>query len=337
MHRVCGLRLVNARAPECANRVSVRSPGGALRLAAVVLLSIGSCWLAAAEVQAQAAPAGSPRAGTPAAPASPRARADEPRASTERASTDKANEKAARDAFERGRVFYDAGQFDQASVAFEEAYRLSGRDALLYNLYLAYRDASAQEKAANALRNYLAKVPNIENRAQLEARLAALEQNLARQREQQTAAATTPTAPVEAPAASAPATVPAPTEPDATPAPASRPPRFYAGISLAAVGAAAMLTSIATGVITKQREKKLQDSCDGRTCDASLEDTATSGKRFARATDGLLFGGIALAGAGAALLVFGGLERAEKRAAHRPHVTASCSFDGCVAHSTLRF
>lgn len=325
MHRVCGLRLVNARERE-----------GALRLAAVLLLSIGSCWLGAAEVQAQAAPAGSPRTGTPAA--GPRGRSEEPRASTERASTEKANEKAARDAFERGRVFYDAGQFDQASVAFEEAYKLSGRDALLYNLYLAYRDASAQEKAANALRGYLAKVPNIENRAQLEARLAALEQNLARQREQQAAAATTPNAPVEAPVASMTSTAPAPTEPSTTPAPASRSPRFYAGISLAAVGAAAMLTSIATGVITKQREQKLQDSCDGRSCDASLEDTATSGKRFARATDGLLFGGIALAGAGAALLVFGGLERAEAHAAVRPHVvTASCSFDGCVARSTLRF
>jgi tetratricopeptide (TPR) repeat protein len=300
----------------------------------VLLVSIGSCWLGTAKVQAQAAPAGSPRAGTSAGPS---ARAEEPRAATERASAEKANEKAARDAFERGRVFYDAGQFDQASVAFEEAYKLSGRDALLYNLYLAYRDASAQEKAANALRGYLAKVPNIENRAQLEARLAALEQNLARQREQQAAAAATPTPTVVAPVVSATPTAPAPTEPSTTEAPASRSPRFYAGISLAAVGAAATLTSIATGVLTKQREQKLEDSCDGRSCDASLEDTATSGKRLARATDGLLFGGIALAGAGAALLVFGGLERAETHAAKRPHVTASCSFDGCVARSTLRF
>lgn len=306
----------------------------------MLLVSIGSCWLVTGEVEAQAAPPASARSNAPATgPKSreepratpPRAQAEEPRAST-----DKANEKAARDAFERGRVFYDAGQFEQASVAFEEAYKLSGRDALLYNLYLAYRDASAQEKAAGALRGYLAKVPNIENRAQLEARLAALEQNLARQREQQ-ATPVAPVASVEAPAV-APAQAPSPPiEPDSSGAPASRSPRFYAGISLAAVGAAAMLTSIATGVLTKKRQQKLEDSCEARTCDASLEDTAISGRRLARTTDGLLFGGIALAGAGAALLVFGGLERPKAQAARRPELRASCSFDGCVARSTLRF
>jgi tetratricopeptide (TPR) repeat protein len=308
------------------------------RVAAVLLMSIGSCWVVAAEAHAQGAPASNPRVraegrvSPPAAAPAARPRTEETPAST------KANEKAARDAFERGRVFYDAGQFEQASLAFEEAYKLSGRDALLYNLYLAYRDASAQEKAAEALRGYLAKVPNIENRAQLEARLAALEQNLARQHEQQTAVARAPVAPLATPpetAAPAPA-LPPPTE-SRTDEPAPRSLRFYAGISLAAVGAAAMLTSIATGVLAKHRQQELEDKCDGRICDASLEDTAASGKRLAHTTDALLFGGIALAGAGAALLVFGGLERPKTQAAQRPRFSAACSFDGCVARSTLRF
>jgi tetratricopeptide (TPR) repeat protein len=283
------------------------------RVAAVLLMSIGSCWVVAAEAHAQGAPASNPRVraegrvSPPAAAPAARPRTEETPAST------KANEKAARDAFERGRVFYDAGQFEQASLAFEEAYKLSGRDALLYNLYLAYRDASAQEKAAEALRGYLAKVPNIENRAQLEARLA-----------------TPPETATPAPA------LPPPTE-SRTDEPAPRSLRFYAGISLAAVGAAAMLTSIATGVLAKHRQQELEDKCDGRICDASLEDTAASGKRLAHTTDALLFGGIALAGAGAALLVFGGLERPKTQAAQRPHFSAACSFDGCVARSTLRF
>jgi tetratricopeptide (TPR) repeat protein len=284
----------------------------------VLLVSIGTGWFDIRAVHAQSA-------------RSPGSVPEESRAAT--AVTDKASEKAARDAFERGRVFYDSGQFAQASAAFEEAYKLSGRDALLYNLYLAYRDASELEKAAQALRGYLAKVPNIENRAQLEARLAALEHNLARQREQQGIAPVAPVAAVVAPTASAPVEPSAPLPVSAP----SRSPRFYAGISLAAVGAAAMLTSIATGVLTKKREQKLEDNCDGRSCDASLQDTADSGKRLARTTDALLFGGVALAGAGAALLVFGGLERPTPHTSGRPHLSAACSLDGCVAHSTLRF
>ena len=110
-------------------------------------------------------------------------------------------------------------------------------------------------------------------------------------------------------------------EPSAHADASARSPRFYAGISLAAVGAAAMLTSIATGVLTKKREQELEDKCDGRSCDASLKDTADSGQRLARTTDALLFGGIALAGAGAALLVFGGLERSTPQAARRPQLT----------------
>jgi tetratricopeptide (TPR) repeat protein len=277
--------------------------------AAVLLLSVGACWFFAGPARAEGTPVGKSGAG------------------------DKADEKAARDAFERGRVFYDSGQFEQASVAFEEAYRLSGRDALLYNLYLAYRDASEQDKAAQALRGYLAKVPNIENRAQLEARLAALEQNLARQREQQSAASAPPVSAVTAPVEPV---VVAPVEAHGEPVSSSRSPRFYAGIALAGVGAAAMITSIATGVLTKKRQQKLEDSCDGKSCDASLKDTADSGKRLAHTTDALLFSGIALAGAGAALLVFGGLER-PKPEARTPRFTAACSREGCVASSTLRF
>src|SRR5690606_25712958 len=91
-------------------------------------------------------------------------------------------ENQAREAFERGRIHYDNGDFARAAAAFEEAYKLSGREGLLYNLYLAYRDANEQEKAAEALRNYLVKVEVIENRAQLESRLKALEAGIAQRK-----------------------------------------------------------------------------------------------------------------------------------------------------------
>ena len=256
------------------------------------------------------------------------------------ASAPSANEKAARDAFERGRVFYDAGAFDQASAAFEEAHRLSGRDQLLYNVYLAYRDANQPAKAAEALRGFLAKVPSIDNRAQLEARLAALDQGLAQRAQQDARAA-------EAARAQAPVVAAAPPPVVATPVAAEpsrgRSARFWAGVSLSALGGAMMLSSIGTGVIAHNHQQKLADDCAGKVCDSSLKATADSGKTLAHATDGLLFGGLAVAAGGAALLfLFGGLERDSASARARSDsgpapLTASCSSHGCAASATLRF
>ncbi|HKP60338.1 MAG TPA: tetratricopeptide repeat protein, partial [Polyangiales bacterium] len=89
------------------------------------------------------------------------------------------NEERARAHFRLGRAHYDNGDFAQAAVEFEEAYRISQRAALLYNIYLAYRDANDTRNAAESLRKYLALEKNIENRGQLEARLASLDRALA--------------------------------------------------------------------------------------------------------------------------------------------------------------
>ncbi|HEY6881201.1 MAG TPA: hypothetical protein VI299_24415 [Polyangiales bacterium] len=238
-------------------------------------------------------------------------------------------EKAAREAFERGRVYYDGGEFDQAATAFEEAYRLSGRDALLYNLYLSYRDANQQQQAAEALRNYLAKVPNIENRSQLEARLHALDQGLERERrerEAQAAAEATPQ-PTVAPA---PAPVPVPVEPIAQ----GRSKKFWAGVGLGAAGGAMMLASIATGVMANGKQSDLDDKCPDRTCDASLKSTADQGKTLAHTTDALLFGGVAVAAAGAVLVV---LDLRASREQKPLALDGECSRSGCMARATVRF
>ncbi|HKU44545.1 MAG TPA: tetratricopeptide repeat protein, partial [Polyangiales bacterium] len=104
-----------------------------------------------------------------------------------------ANEEAARAHFRLGRAHYDNGNFAQAAVEFEEAYRISQRAALLYNIYLAYRDANDTKNAAEALRKYLALEKNIENRGQLESRLAALDRSLVENPQPSAAAAPAPT------------------------------------------------------------------------------------------------------------------------------------------------
>ncbi|HEY6876800.1 MAG TPA: hypothetical protein VI299_02230 [Polyangiales bacterium] len=237
------------------------------------------------------------------------------------------DEKAAREAFERGRVYYDGGEFDQAAAAFEDAYRLSGRDALLYNLYLSYRDANQQQQAADALRNYLAKVANIENRSQLEARLNALDQGLERERREREAQANAEAKPQVAAATPVPAPV-ATVE-------SGRSKKFWAGVGLASAGGAMMLASIATGVMASGKQSDLDDKCPDHVCaDASLKSTADSGKTLAHTTDALLFGGLAVAAAGAVLVV---LDLRASREQKPLALDGDCSRSGCMARATVRF
>jgi len=81
----------------------------------------------------------------------------------------------ARGAFRLGRQYYEQGQFAQAAVEFERAYGLSGRGQLLFNAYLAYREAGDDPNAARTLRGYLSEVPDAPDREHLQARLTSLE------------------------------------------------------------------------------------------------------------------------------------------------------------------
>jgi tetratricopeptide (TPR) repeat protein len=85
----------------------------------------------------------------------------------------------ARAHFAVGRAMYDAGRFAEAANEFQQAYDLSHRPQLLYNLYIAYRDSSQLVRARDALRQYLAEVSEIPNRLHLVSRLEALETQIA--------------------------------------------------------------------------------------------------------------------------------------------------------------
>jgi tetratricopeptide (TPR) repeat protein len=87
----------------------------------------------------------------------------------------------ARGHFRLGREYYEQGRFAEAATAFEAAYGLSGRPSLLYNVYLAYRDAQDTRNAARSLRGYLAAVADAPDREHLSARLQALDATLAQE------------------------------------------------------------------------------------------------------------------------------------------------------------
>jgi hypothetical protein len=89
----------------------------------------------------------------------------------------------ARGHFRLGRQYYEQGRFADAAQEFEIAYGLSGRGQLLYNVYLAYRDAQDLPNAARALRGYLTSVPDAPDHDHLQARLTQLEQSVTRDQE----------------------------------------------------------------------------------------------------------------------------------------------------------
>jgi tetratricopeptide (TPR) repeat protein len=79
--------------------------------------------------------------------------------------------------FAAGREAFDAGRYDAALARWQEAYDLSKRPALQYNLGLVHDRLRHDDQALAAFRAYLAQVPDAENREEVEGRIREPPQN----------------------------------------------------------------------------------------------------------------------------------------------------------------
>ncbi|MCS6800144.1 MAG: hypothetical protein NZ898_16760 [Myxococcota bacterium] len=86
----------------------------------------------------------------------------------------------ARAVFVRGREAYERGDFETALASFRRAYELSGRPALLFNVGQAADRLRRDREALEAFEAYLAAVPDAGNRAEVEARIRVLREQIAR-------------------------------------------------------------------------------------------------------------------------------------------------------------
>ena len=91
-------------------------------------------------------------------------------------------DEAARLTFEQAREDFVAGRYEQALARFRQAYQLSPRPGLLYNIAQTLDRLRRDEETVAALREYLAAVPQAPNRAEVEARIRVLDESLARNR-----------------------------------------------------------------------------------------------------------------------------------------------------------
>jgi tetratricopeptide (TPR) repeat protein len=194
----------------------------------------------------------------------------------------------ARQQFQRGRAHYDAGRFGEAAEDFSEAYRLSGRSQLLYNVYVAHRDAGHTEAAVEALRSYLAKVQDAPDQTNLRARLAALEAQLAARAEEKRAKE----AEVAAANARAEKSV------SRTEHVVSKVPWYFIGAGAGLVSAGAVTGGLALG-----KGSLLEGDCSGTTCRSSSDGDIHTLRVLSVSTDVLIGTGAAFGITGLALLL----------------------------------
>jgi tetratricopeptide (TPR) repeat protein len=232
-----------------------------------------------------------------------------------------------------GKSLYEAGRFAEAAAEWMQAYEMSQKVELLYNAYVAYRDASDQPNAIIALERYLAGSPQIDadTRLNLEARLRSMKDAQAR-------GATAPATEATPAAPPAPVAEPAPV-PVAEPAPAPAPAAATASTDappgdsivpyvLLGVGGALIVGGAITGIVVLGKVSELEDACPNDRCpDSASLDDRDSAETWALVTDVLLGAGVATAAVGAVLLLTA--DDTGERDATR--TAFGCGPDGCMA------
>jgi tetratricopeptide (TPR) repeat protein len=209
----------------------------------------------------------------------------------------------ARTHFQVGQTLYEAGRFEQAGEEFLEAYRLSKRPQLLYNAYVAHRDANNFPKAIEALRAYLEADPDVPDRINLRARLKSMEDTVAQLKAAEAAEAA---------------------RQEAAPEPEIAVRRSWVPTAMMAGGAGLVAASIGTGVATMKKTDDLDGVRFGGNCPASQDANVSRARGLAVATDVLLFTGLAAGVTGLVLRLTGALDEE-----YEVPVAMGCHARGC--------
>ncbi|MFI5307900.1 MAG: hypothetical protein ACHQ53_11130 [Polyangiales bacterium] len=242
--------------------------------------------------------------------------------------------------FKVGKSLYEAGRFAEAAQEWEQAYQLSQKPELLYNVYVASRDASDQPKAIEALRRYLESSAEMDTdtRANLQARLRVMQE--ANSRAPAGSAATPSPASESQTASSTPPQTTAAPQPAAAAAASADTAHGTrtASYVLLGVGGGLLAVAVATGIVASSKISHIEDRCPNDACPADYD---LSGRRHdARVwrTVTLAVGGAGLltAGVGAVLLLSQG-GSSERAPAASPTATLDCGPSGCLAHVSSRF
>jgi hypothetical protein len=117
------------------------------------------------------------------------------RAAAQAAAADPQSESVGRAHFEAGRDAFSDGRFGAALDEFKQAYELTHRPALLYNIGTSADRLRHDREALEAFELYLVKVPTPPNLAEIQGRIAVLRETVSRQEPAKQPASTSPAEP----------------------------------------------------------------------------------------------------------------------------------------------
>jgi hypothetical protein len=251
------------------------------------------------------------------------------------------DDEEARRHFRLGEAHYANGSFTEAAREFDEAYRLSQRPQLLYNVYVAYRDAGMVEEATRALREYLTRMPDAEGASNLRARLTAMERTL-EERRGSTGTGTEPP-PDESESTSTgaePENESTGASPDGTSdddadaaTSSSEGGKGTIGWVIAGVGGALVIGGAIAGGLALGSQGALQSNCPDHVCPPGYdyEGEISSGRTLAVTADILVItGAVAIVG-GVVLALILGSGGGSDEASVAEHASIACGPTGCVA------
>jgi tetratricopeptide (TPR) repeat protein len=231
--------------------------------------------------------------------------------------------------YEQGLSHYNLGEFDLAINAFRKSYELTQAPGLLFNIAQAFRLKKDYEQATYFYSTYLRLQPDAANRADVEARLAEMQQAIEEQKKLEKkppigtiapegTTATTPTTTITPPPAPMTSPMPAPESPHEE-AGARGKSLKIAGYATAGTGAALVITGLVFGQMAKSAEKDLdQLSTNMGTWTAAEQNKYDAGKRDNTiAIVSFIVGGAAIA-TGGTLWVLGAMKKTGATVAVNP-------------------
>ena len=253
-----------------------------------------------------------------------------------------ADDEFARKHFKLGEEYHNRADYEKALEHFTKSFELSGKPALLFNMARCQELLGEHQKAIDLYNRFLKhEPPQAELVRQRVANLTRLvDKKRLKARQQIPAAETTAPAAEQAPA-SKPAPKPAPPRPapsESAPVKAApgRPLRV-AGWALVGVGAAAMITGVAMGVLAADKASELEDlNAGGVTEFAQVADKEDAGRGLQAGQIAALAVGGAAAAVGAVLLILDS-SRASTEGGGGAWLAPSVSPGGAWVSAGMRF
>jgi tetratricopeptide (TPR) repeat protein len=179
--------------------------------------------------------------------------------------------------FLAGQSYYDQASYTDALREFNEAYRISKRPALLYNIARCHEALEQYDDAVKMLERYLQEDPQTEDRVSVETHIANLKGRGVHRGPGEPDVGRPPPRPQPV---AQPQPPPQPTTP---PPPAHR--KRVATWVVGGIGVGLLAAALGTGVASQLDYNDLSSKCMANMCDPSEQKKIDSGKRLAIATD----------------------------------------------------